>query len=411
MNAHFNRMEPTSEDADVTDQLPQGFQAAGVACGIKVSGKHDLALFVSDRPCAAAGVFTQNRVVGAPVVVSRSRVPSRSVRAVVINSGNSNACTGERGLGDARQMTALVAEQIAAGEEDVLVCSTGIIGKFLPQEKIRKGIQEAAQQLGNQPQHLQLAAESIMTTDTVAKIVTRTLKLNSGTITVTGVCKGAAMIAPNMATMLAVVMTDAALPETEAATMLKQAADRSFNNISVEGHTSTSDTVLFLANGAAEVSIQTGHERELMQATLNEVCEELARKIIRDAEGARHFVTVKVQGLPSQDDARKIAKAVCDSPLVKTAVTGNDPNWGRIVSAAGYAGVSFLEQDLSLVLNGVVIYEAGRPLDYDEAALSASMKSGEVDIDLQFRLGMAQVTYWTCDLTAEYIHLNADYST
>jgi len=219
------------------------------------------------------------------------------------------------------------------------------------------------------------------------------------------------MIAPNMATMLALIMTDALLPHDSATDMLRTAANLSFNNITVEGHTSTSDTVLLLANGAAGVSCGSTHSLERFQSTLNEVCMELAKKIIRDAEGAAHFVTVNVQGLPTHADARQIAKAVCESPLVKTAITGNDPNWGRIVSAAGYAGVPFQEQDVSLILNGVVIYEAGRPAAFDEVALSNSMKSGTVTINLQFRLGKAQVSFWTCDLTAEYVRLNADYTT
>lgn len=393
------------------EKLPRGFQAAGVTCGIKASGKLDLALFVSQHPAVAAGVFTRNRVVGAPVIVSRERVPSASVRGVIINSGNSNACTGERGISDARQMTALVAERIGAEEDDVLVCSTGVIGKFLPLDKIESGIREAAASLGKDPAQLQLAAQSIMTTDTVSKIVTRTCHVEGIAVTITGVCKGAAMIAPNMATMLALIMTDALLPHDSATEMLRTAVNRSFNNITVEGHTSTSDTVLLLANGAAGVSCGSAHSLEHFQNTLTEVCTELAQKIVRDAEGAAHFVTVNVRGLPSISDARLIAKAVCDSPLVKTAITGNDPNWGRIVSAAGYAGVPFQEQDLSLVLNEVIIYEAGRPLDYDEIALSNSMKAGEVIIDLQFRLGKEQVSYWTCDLTAEYVRLNADYTT
>ncbi len=393
------------------ESLPHGFQTAGVTCGIKASGKLDMALFVSEVPAVAAGVFTQNRVVGAPVVVSRSRLPSSSIRAVVINSGNSNACTGERGITDARQMTSLVAERIGAREDDVLVCSTGVIGKFLPMEKVASGIREASQHLHGTAQGLQLAAQAIMTTDTVTKVVTRRIEFGDRIGTITGVCKGAAMIAPNMATMLAVVMTDIGLPVEKSQELLKTAVNRSFNNISVEGHTSTSDSVLLLANGQSGHTCQTAEDLEQFQMVLNDVCTELARKIIRDAEGAKHFVTVNVQGLPSEEDARRIAKAVCESPLVKTAITGNDPNWGRIISAAGYAGVQFQEQDLSLVLNGVVIYEAGRPAAYDETTLSNSMKSGTVTIDLQFRLGRAHVTYWTCDLTAEYIHLNADYTT
>ncbi len=396
---------------NIDDALPIGFQSAGIACGVKQSGKLDLALFISETGARAAGVFTQNRVVGAPVIVSRSRLPAETVRGVVINSGNSNACTGERGITDARQMTALVAERVGAHEDDILVCSTGVIGKFLPMEKIAAGIRDASQQLQPTTHNLHLAAQAMMTTDTVEKVVTRKLEVNGVKGTITGVCKGAAMIAPNMATMLAVVMTDISLPADRISGLLLAAVNRSFNNISVEGHTSTSDSVLLLANGASGVTCNTPEELEQFQSILNDVCTELARKIIRDAEGAKHFVTVNVHGLPTDADARKIAQAVCNSPLVKTAITGNDPNWGRIVSAAGYAGVPFQEQDLSLVLNGVVIYEAGRPVGYDEAALSNSMKSGTVSVDLHFRLGRAQVTYWTCDLTAEYVHLNADYTT
>ncbi|HWL10005.1 MAG TPA: bifunctional glutamate N-acetyltransferase/amino-acid acetyltransferase ArgJ, partial [Planctomicrobium sp.] len=290
-------------------------------------------------------------------------------------------------------------------------CSTGVIGRFLPMEKIEAGIREASQQLDGTSQHLHRAAQAMMTTDTVEKVVTRRFDVGGTKGTVTGVCKGAAMIAPNMATMLAVIMTDVSLSPGRVGELLQVAVNRSFNNISVEGHTSTSDTVLLLANGMSGVECHSEPELEQFQSILNDVCMELSRKIIRDAEGAKHFVTVNVQGLPSEADARKIAQAVCNSPLVKTAITGNDPNWGRIISAAGYAGVPFQEQDLSLVLNGVVIYEAGRPAAYDEATLSNSMKSGVVTIDLQFRLGKAHVTYWTCDLTAEYIHLNADYTT
>lgn len=392
-------------------ELPRDFLWAGVTCGIKESGKSDLALFVSRSHCAAAGVFTQNQVVGAPVNVTRGRVPSGAVRGVVINSGNSNACTGERGVTDARHMTALLAERLGCAEESVLVCSTGVIGRFLPLDKIETGIQDAVQRLGETPDHLTAAARAILTTDTVHKTSSQSFSVQGHTVRVLGVCKGAAMIAPNMATMLAVVMTDARLTPEAARDSIAAAADHSFNNISVDGHTSTSDTVLLLANGAAGAECVSGEGREKFRAALKEVCRDLAQQIIRDAEGASHFVTVKVQGLQQEADARKIARAVCDSPLVKTAVTGNDPNWGRIISAAGYAGVPFHEGELSLVLNGVVIYESGRPAPFDAAALSASMKQGEVTIDLRFRLGMAEVTYWTSDLTAEYVHLNADYTT
>ncbi|WP_146508827.1 bifunctional glutamate N-acetyltransferase/amino-acid acetyltransferase ArgJ [Thalassoglobus neptunius] len=391
--------------------VPKGFRMNGVACGIKESGKLDVSVFASERPAVGAGVYTQNQVVGAPVLVSRDRTPSDAISAIVINSGNANACTGERGLNDAEMMTSIVAEQLSTASENVLVCSTGVIGHFLPMENVSQGIRAACQGLGSQSEQLTLAAKGIMTTDTFEKIASQTLNIDGQEVRITGVAKGAAMIAPNMATMLAVVMTDYSLPKDLAGGLLRTVVDQSFNCISVEGHTSTSDSVLLLANGSSGVQSPAGGPHVEFIEGLIKVCQELAQLIIRDAEGAQHFVKVAVTGLPEVEQARRVAKAVCDSPLVKTAITGNDPNWGRIVSAAGYAGVPFLERDLSLEINDVVVYDLGRPLDFDEVSLSQSMAQGEVDIQLKFRLGNESVTYWTCDLTSEYIRLNADYTT
>lgn len=393
--------------------LPQGFRASGVYCGIKSDpSRLDLSLFVSDRPAAAAGVFTQNRVVGAPVKVSRERVPGGTARGIVINSGNSNACTGERGISDARWMTAQVAAQIGCAEDAVLVCSTGIIGRFLPRPKLEAGIPQAAAELGASPQSLLLAARGIMTTDTVPKQSTRTLSIGGRAVIVSGVCKGAAMIAPNMATMLGVVLTDAGVEPFALQRLLKEAVDVSFNAISIDGHMSTSDTVLLLANGASGVRLA---EHELVasgfQQAVTEVCQELSQQIIRDAEGASHYVTVDVSGCRTRDEARTIAKAICEGALVKTAITGNDPNWGRIVSAAGYTGVPFREEDCSLWVNGVPLYQRGAPVAFDEQQVSRLMASGEVHIDLRFTLGEAAVRMWTSDLTQEYVRLNSEYTT
>ena len=390
--------------------LPLGFQAAGHACGIKADPhKLDLALFVSDTPCSAAGVFTQNLVVGAPVKVCRSRLPRLTARGVVINSGNSNACTGDRGIADAEWMTATLAREVGGPAEDFLVCSTGVIGRFLPKEKIAAGIPLAVEKLGRTPEHLETAARSIMTTDTVPKMVTRRLTSGGKTWTVTGVCKGAAMIAPNMATMLSVMMTDAAISPNEAHALLRHGVDRSFNCISVDGHTSTSDTVLLLANGQAGPLPKELHSQ--LQSTIDDVAMALAQLIIRDAEGAGHFVTIDVHGLPTREAAFRIAKTVADSALVKTAITGNDPNWGRIVSAAGYAGVPFQEQDCSLTVNEIPLYREGTPVAFDAQAVSDAMATGEVRIVLTFTLGKESVRFWTSDLTAEYVRLNADYTT
>jgi glutamate N-acetyltransferase / amino-acid N-acetyltransferase len=394
--------------------LPQGFRTAGHACGIKSDpGKLDLSLFVSEVPATAAGVFTQNRVVGAPVKVSRERVPGETARAVIINSGNSNACTGERGIEDARWMTAQIARLIGCPDSDVLVCSTGVIGRFLPKEKLAAGFAPVVEKLGDSPDHLVAAARGIMTTDTVHKLSTRIVEINGQRVTVTGAAKGAAMIAPNMATMLAVVMTDAALSPDEANRMLREAVDASFNCISVDGHTSTSDTVLLLANGQSGAGIPDAlsiRDAGLGQAVA-EVCADLAQQIIRDAEGAEHFVTIDVAGCTSRDEAARIARTVAESDLVKTAITGNDPNWGRIVSAAGYAGIAFAESECSLSMNGHALYEAGTPVAHDAAAVSDAMAGGEVHIELTFTRGDASIRFWTTDLTAEYVRLNSEYTT
>jgi glutamate N-acetyltransferase/amino-acid N-acetyltransferase len=398
---------------ETTVPLPQGFQAAGVHCGIKQDpGRLDLSLFVSQTPATAAGVFTTNLVQGAPVRVSRSRVPRGTARAVVINSGNANACTGDRGLEDARWMTDQVARELGCGEDDVLVCSTGVIGRFLPRDKLEAGIPAAMRQLAATPEAMRNAACGIMTTDTFAKQATREGEIGERLVRVSGVAKGAAMIAPNMATMLSVILTDAAVAPTDADAILRHAVGRSFNCISVEGHTSTSDTVLLLANGAAGRGQLSGHDHTRLQQMVSEVAAELAEAIIRDAEGADHEITIDVRGLRTHDEAYRIAKAVANSPLVKTAIAGGDPNWGRIVSAVGYAGVRLEERDITLRMNDILLFESGSPAAFSAADVSAGIRNNRrVHIELDFPLGRESLRFWTCDLTAEYVRLNADYTT
>ena len=393
--------------------LPLGFTAAGIRCGIKADPqKLDLALFVSDRPCAAAGVFTTNLVCGAPVKVSRDRLPRSTARAVVINSGNSNAATGERGIADAKRMTAFVAEQIGAAPDDVLVASTGVIGRFLPMEILEAGIPLVAKELAPSKESFRHAARAMMTTDTVPKQASQTVQVGHSVVTISGACKGAAMIAPNMATLLCVIMTDAVLSPIQAAAMIKASVTDSFNCISVDGHESTSDTVLLLANGASGVPLASADDQQRFQQALNEVATKLATDIIRDAEGAHHFVELNVTGCRTRDEAFRIAKEIADSPLVKTAICGADPNWGRIVSAAGYAGVPLVEADMSLVVNGFLLYRDGAPVDFDAKEVSASLRDNRnVTINLTLKHGTAEVRFWTCDLTKEYVELNADYTT
>ena len=396
----------------MSDQLPKGFQAAGVYSGVKSNQSSlDLSLLVSDQPAVTAGVFTQNLVQGAPVRLNRDRTPSDSIRGVVINSGISNACTGARGDRDAAEMANLLGQACGFAGEQALVLSTGLIGDFLPMDKIGGGIKQAAGQLGTTEDSLINAARGMMTTDTRVKLCTRTIELEHP-VCVTGMAKGAAMIGPNMATMLAVVVTDAALSMDAAQAGLRDAVDESFNCISVDGHMSTSDCVLLLANGAAGGPVLSGGDLAKFQATLVEVCEYLAQSIPADGEGASHLITIEVHGASSRKEAVTIARTVADSPLVKTAVAGNDPNWGRIVSAAGYAGVAFDPARVSLLINGTLLYENGAPVEFDASAVSASMKaSRDTSIVLLLDGGEASARFWTTDLTAEYVRLNADYHT
>jgi glutamate N-acetyltransferase/amino-acid N-acetyltransferase len=397
-------------------RLPQGFRAAGVYTGVKRSDKKlDFALVVADRPAVAAGVYTKNLVCAAPVKVDRERTPGDSFRVVAINSGVANACTGDQGEADARQMAAWAAEAIGAQAEQALVMSTGVIGTMLPMQKIQAGIKAASQKLADDEQALENAARAIMTTDTVPKMRGREVTIGGIPTRVTGIAKGAAMIGPNMATMLALIMTDACLRKQDAQAALVDAMEESFHCISVDGHMSTNDTVLLVANGAATGTTPeplSGKGLDDFRTTLFEVCEDLAQSIPADGEGATHLVTVEVHGCRTRQDALKISKTIADSPLVKTAIAGADPNWGRVVSAAGYAGVHFDPSKVTLYLNGLLLYERGAPVDFDADAVSKSI-AGDRDTSVVLILeeGKAAARFWTTDLTAEYVRLNADYHT
>lgn len=397
----------------MTPKFPTGFSGSGVHAGIKqTAGKEDISLLVSDRPAVGVGVYTQNLVCAAPVTFDRDLTPSESIRCVVVNSGVANACTGTKGDEDCQQMAQAAAKACGLDDKQTLVLSTGVIGVHLPMEKIEAGIADAAGKLGSDSESLDLAAKGMLTTDTVTKVRSREFTLDGQTFTVTGVAKGAAMIGPNMATMLAVVMTDANVAARDAQAALSDTVSETFNCISVDGHTSTNDTVLLLANGAAGGEPLAGRGLDVFRATLYEVCEDLAQSIPADGEGATHLVTVEVHGCRTRAEAVKIGKTIADSPLVKTAVAGADPNWGRIVSAAGYAGVPFNPAHVSLHINGLLVYERGQPVDFDEAAISKSMADErETYLLLILDEGAAAARFWTTDLTAEYVRLNADYTT
>lgn len=400
-----------SETQITSESLPQGFRFSGIACGLKASGKKDVALFASDHPIVASGVYTQNQIVAAPVVNCRKKTPSPNIRAVVANSGNANACTGQQGVEDAAAMCQTVADHLDCAPEQVLVMSTGVIGVPLDMPNLQPGMEAACGQLGTSAEDLLMAAEAICTTDQSRKVVARSLKLNGKTVRLLGVAKGAGMIAPNMATMLSVIMTDVKLNPSHAQSLLKIACDTSFNRISVDGHTSTNDTVLLLSSGAADVELDDQTEN-LFQAELNGVLQDLAKLIVLDGEGAKYIMAIEVIGAVDDDQAFEFAKTVGASPLVKTAITGSDPNWGRIVSAAGYANAVMTPEKTCLKICGESIYENGTPVNFDAAKLSQRMQEKrEVALTLRVGSGSGQAYYWSSDLTKEYVEFNSEYTT
>ena len=396
------------EDGGVT--TPQGFTASGVRAGIKPGGeKPDLALVVSQRPCSGAAVYTTNRVQAAPITVDRQHLENGEARAVILNSGNANACTGERGLADARRMCAVTAEALGMATEDVLVCSTGVIGVPLPMEVILGGIPAAVAALG--PEGGADAAMAIMTTDTVPKEAAVEIDIDGQKARIGGMAKGSGMIAPDMATMLSVVTTDAAVPAAQLQQMLGEVARRTYNCITVDGDMSTNDTVIVLANGGVDAPPLSGAAAAAFNDGLEEVCRRLARAIARDGEGATKLVTVAVRGAGNESEARQVGMSVANSSLVKTAIFGNDPNWGRILCAVGYAGVDVDPERVAVSLCDTPIYGGGAGVAFDEAALSAAMQTDEVPIDIDLGMGKASARIFTCDFSYDYVRINAEYTT
>ena len=393
--------------------LPRGFRMAGVRAGIKRDAtREDVSLVASDLPATAAGVYTTNLVYAAPVAYDRALTPGRGFRGIVVNSGNANACTGTRGLDDTRTMAAIAGRALSVAADEVLVLSTGIIGEFLPLAKVSAGIEAAAARLGADDAAAVSAARGMMTTDTRPKLAGSSFMAAGSDYTFFGMAKGAAMIGPKLATMLGVVLVDAAIEPADAQRLLAEAAEETFNCVSVDGHMSTNDTVLLLANGAAGGGTLHGAGLAACGRALLEVCGTLARELADDGEGATHVMRIAVTGCASRDDARRIARTIADSPLVKTAVHGADPNWGRIVSAAGYAGVSFDPAKITLRLNGTLLFQGGAPVPFDAEAVSASIRDvRETRIDLAVGDGPGAVVFHSSDLTADYVHLNADYHT
>lgn len=389
---------------------PEGFRSAGLCCGIK-EGKFDLGLLVSDVPCVTAGHFTQNRFCSPPVQVCREHLAQGDVRAVVINSGIANAATGEQGLHDARQMAAVTASQLGLEPQQVLVCSTGVIGHFLPMDKIETGIRKAVAELSSGQDERLLQA--IMTTDTMMKFSSRHFQLGGREVTLAGLTKGAGMIHPNMATMLCFITTDAAIRPSALKSALGLAVQDTFNCLSVDGDTSTSDTVLLFANGkAGNEEIGPDHiEYSHFVEELTLLCQDLVRQMARDGEGATHLVRVICQGAFNRPDAHAVSKAISGSLLVKTAIFGRDPNWGRIICAVGNTQARYQPEDVRLWVQGILLFENGMATGFDRGAVSQAMGDEEIEIRVNLGAGDATATTYTCDLSYDYVRINAEYHT
>ena len=386
---------------------PEGFQAGATYAGIKKKKGLDLGILASEVPCVAAGLFTTNRIKAAPVVLCQQRLRGGRATAVVVNSGCANACTSEQGLADAVEMARLAAGVIGVAPEDVLVASTGVIGQTLPMERLRNGMRQIA--LSRDGGHE--LARAIMTTDTVPKETA--VKSDEGGFIIGGVAKGAGMIHPDLATFLCFLTTDASTDMDFLGLALRQAADVSFNLVSIDGDTSTNDTVLLMANGlAGGEPISPGSRRgEVFQQALNQLCIYLAKSMARDGEGATKLVEVTVGGAPNIAAAKLAARTIVGSPLVKSAIHGNDPNWGRILAAVGRSGIEVVEAKIDLYLGNLCLLKAGRPQPFDREEAVRILSGSEVAIVLQLNLGSATATAWGCDLSEEYVTINSHYTT
>ena len=390
---------------------PKGFSAGAVYAGLKTYGeeKLDLAILHSEAPCTTAGVFTRNRVVSPTVTLSRQRVQGGSAQAVIANSGCANACVGAQGMLDAVEMAALAARKLGVAEEPVLVASTGVIGVELPMALIRA----AVERIELDPEGGHSFARAVMTTDTHPKETAMGFEIEGKACTLGAVAKGTGMIHPNMATMLCFIATDAAVESGFLQSALKATVDRTFNMVTVDGDTSTNDTVLALANGAAgnaPIRAETP-EAELFQEALGEVCLTLTRMIARDGEGATKLIEVTVEEAASPEDARKAARSVVNSPLVKAAVYGSDPNWGRVISSIGSSGAVVQEEKLALYINGICMLDKGTPVSFFRDLAVLSMKEPEVKILARLDMGEHSATAWGCDLSEEYVRINGEYTT
>lgn len=391
-------------------KLPLGYKAAGIHCGIKKS-KKDLALIVSDYPATAAGVFTLNKVQAAPVVISKKYLQeSDYFNAIIVNSGNANACTGDRGLSDAVSMTELTAKTMNLNSNNVLVASTGVIGEFLPMDKIINGIDTIKNYLNDCD--IKDAAEAIMTTDTFLKAESSTFIIDEKEVTISGIAKGSGMIHPNMATMLGFITTDASIEKNVLQSLLQKTNEQTFNRIVVDGDTSTNDMVLMFANGASSVQINENDEAYgLFESHLYMLMKKLATDIVRDGEGATKLIEIKIEGAETENDAVKAAKSIALSPLVKTAIHGEDANWGRIIAAVGYSGIEFDPDKFEIFINGTQILQQNYIVMLPNVEANKTLQQTKIDLTIKLNIGNASATCWTCDFSEEYVKINGSYRT
>jgi len=385
-----------------------GFVAGAVHAGIKDTDELDLAILYSRMPCVATGVFTTNLVKSAPIILSQRHLTQRKARAIVVNSGCANACLGEQGMTDASEMASLTATKVSIPSQEVFVASTGVIGKPLPMSQVRNGIEkiELHQDGGHE------LARAMMTTDTRPKEIAIQVEAKEGKFTIGGVAKGAGMMHPELATMLCFMTTDATVNTDFLQQSLKKAADTSFNMLSIDGETSPSDCVFLLANGLAGNTEIGFNNSEDFQNALNEVCIYLAKSIAQDGEGATKFIEVVVEGAVNQTEARQAARTIVSSPLVKAAMHGGDPNWGRIVAALGRSGAKIREDKLDVHLNDVCVMKQGSPTRFDAEELRTSLaRLNRVPIKVYLNLGDGRATAWGCDLSEEYVRINSEHAT
>ena len=391
---------------------PQGFLAAGVKAGIKASGNHDVAVIYSTVPASTGAVFTQNKMCAAPVLLSREVAQESVAQAIIVNSGCANACTGEQGLLDAREMQTFAADLLGIEPQNVYVCSTGVIGHFLPMDKIKNGLADAVDVMDENEG--ESCAMAIQTTDTFIKRAAYEFEVGGKTARIAGIAKGAGMIHPNMATMLTFLTTDAAIAPDVLKRAVKAAADKSFNMVVVDGDTSTNDSMIVLANGLAENEIIFSEEHPDYQAffeALVTCAQDLAKLIARDGEGATKFLEVNVVGAATWKDAKAAAMAIAKSPLVKTAFFGEDPNWGRIVCAAGYSGAVMNADKVNLSIGGVRLVENGMNCNIPLTSLTDIMSEHDITMTIDMAAGNECATVWTCDFSYEYVKINGEYHT